>query len=126
MKDQLAKYICESGGEWDKYLPQVELSYNSSVHSSTGFSTFFLAHGREPRLPADILLNCSPAITSCTPGTPADYACDVTSRLSHAFNDAAVRSDAAKLNQKRQYDKKTFFHPHQPDDFVFLDDPAQK
>uniref|UniRef100_A0A8C2FEK8 Integrase catalytic domain-containing protein n=1 Tax=Cyprinus carpio TaxID=7962 RepID=A0A8C2FEK8_CYPCA len=126
LKDQLAKYICESGGEWDKYLPQVELAYNSSIHSSTGFSPFFLAHGREPRLPADILLNYSPAVTSYTPGTPADYAHDVTMRLSYAFKDAAVRSTAAKLNQKRQYDKKTFFHPHKPGDIVFLDDPAQK
>ncbi|KAI2645882.1 Retrovirus-related Pol polyprotein [Labeo rohita] len=116
LKDQLAKYICKSGGDWDRYLPQVELAYNSSVHCSTGFSPFFLAHGREPRLPAEILLNCSPAVTSCTPGTPADYARDVTTRLSYAFKDAAVRSTAAKLNQKRQYDKKTFFHPHKPGD----------
>lgn len=126
LKQQLSKYICESGGEWDRYLPQVELAYNSSVHSSTGFSPFFLAHGREPRLPADILLNCSPAFTSCTPGTPADYARDVTTRLSYAFKDAAEQSAAAKLSQKQQYDKKTFFHPHKPGDFVFLDDPAQK
>ncbi len=107
----------------------ISLKWNwpiTRVHSSTGFSPFFLAHGREPRLPAEILLNCSPAVTSCTPGTPADYVRDVTTRLSYAFKDAAVRSTAAKLNQKRQYDKNTFFHPHKPGDFVFLDDPAQK
>ncbi len=104
----------------------MELAYNSSVQSSTGFSPFFLAHGREPRLPAVIFLNCSPAVTSCTPGTPADYARDLTPRLSCAFKDAAVQSAAAKLNQKRQYDKTKFFHPHKPGDFVFLDDLAQK
>ncbi len=42
LKDQLAKCICESGGEWDKYLPQVELAYNSSVHSVLGFLLSFL------------------------------------------------------------------------------------
>lgn len=46
--------------------------------------------------------------------------------LSYAFKDAAERSTAIKLNQKRQYDKNICFHPHQPGDLVFLDDPAQK
>ncbi len=68
----------------------------------------------------------SPAVTSGTPGTPADYARDVTTRLYYALKDAAVRSTASKLNQKRQYDKKKFFHPHKPGDFVFLDDPGSK
>ncbi len=39
------------------------------------------------------------------PGTPGDYARDVTTRLSYAFKDAAVRSTAAKLNKKQQCDK---------------------
>ncbi len=37
-----------------------------------------------------------------------------------------MRSTAAKLNQKRQSDKKTVFQPHKPGDFVFLDGPTQK
>ena len=124
LKDQLAKYISQSGGEWDQYLPQCELAYNSSVHSSTGFSPFFLVHGREPNLPLDVF--CSPAVTSSTPGTPAAYVQDLTTHLSHAFRDAAQNSAAAKHHQKTQYDKKVVFHPHQPGDRVLLDDPAQR
>lgn len=126
LKDQLAKYISQSGGEWDQYLPQCELAYNSSVHSSTGFSPFFLVHGKEPNLPLDVMLNCSPAVTSSTPGTPAAYTQDLTTRLSHAFRDAAQNSAATKQHQKTQYNKKVVFHLHGPGDLVLLDDPAQR
>lgn len=126
LKDQLAKYISQSGGEWDQYLPQFELAYSSGVHSSTGFSPFFLVHGREPNLPLDVMLNRSPAVTSSTPGTPAAHAQDLATWLSHAFRDAAQSSAATKQHQKTQYDKKVVFHPHQPGDLVLLDDPAQR
>uniref|UniRef100_A0A3P8S9F9 Integrase catalytic domain-containing protein n=1 Tax=Amphiprion percula TaxID=161767 RepID=A0A3P8S9F9_AMPPE len=118
LKDQLAKYIAQTGGEWDQFLPQVELACNS------GFSPFFLVHGREPNLPLDVILNCSPTVTPPTPGTPAAYAANLSSRLTHAF--AAQSSALRKLRQKLQYDKKVVFRPHEPGDLVLLDDPAQK
>lgn len=126
LKDQLAKYIYQNGGEWDKYLSQVELAYNSSVHSSTGYTPFFLAHGREPRLPVDVLLNCSSLNSQATPGTPAAYAQDVINRLSHAFEIAAQQSKESKLQQKTHYDQKLTFHPYAEGDLVFLDDPANQ
>lgn len=126
LKDQLAKYIYQSGGEWDRYLPQVELAYNSSVHSSTGYSPFFLAHGREPHLPVHVSLNWNPALSASAPSSPGAYAQDLCMRLSHVFSDAIDRSIAAKLRQKGQYDKRVSFHPHQEGDLVLLDDPAQR
>uniref|UniRef100_H3AIA3 Gypsy retrotransposon integrase-like protein 1 n=1 Tax=Latimeria chalumnae TaxID=7897 RepID=H3AIA3_LATCH len=43
--DQLSKTPLEHSGEWDDYLNQVVLAYNTSTHSSTGFTPFFLIHG---------------------------------------------------------------------------------
>lgn len=71
------------------------------THFSTGFSPFLLAHRREPWLPVNILLNFSPALMSCMPGTLAEYARAVTTHLSYAFRDAARQSTAAKINQKK-------------------------
>lgn len=46
MTDQLA-----CGGEWDSYLKSAAFAYNTSSHSSTRFSPYFLIHGREARVP---------------------------------------------------------------------------
>ncbi|KAI8487237.1 hypothetical protein Bbelb_350350 [Branchiostoma belcheri] len=35
--------------DWDTHLPGVQFAYNTSKHATTGFSSFFLLHGREAR-----------------------------------------------------------------------------
>ena len=55
LKEMTSKHITESGNEWDDRLKQLALAYKSSVHQSTSFTPFFLNHGREARLPIDIM-----------------------------------------------------------------------
>ncbi|RPG35726.1 MAG: hypothetical protein CBB72_005195, partial [Muricauda sp. TMED12] len=37
--------------EWDLFLPYLVMFYNATVQESTGFSPYFIEHGREPVLP---------------------------------------------------------------------------
>ncbi|XP_037396199.1 uncharacterized protein LOC119263809 [Pygocentrus nattereri] len=122
LKDQLAKYMSQNGTVICHRLN----SLITPVYIQAQGFLLFLAHGREPHLPVDILLKCDPALTSPTPGTPAAYANDLTTRLSRALGAAAQNSAAAKQHQKLQYDKKAVFHPHKAGDLVWLDDPAQR
>lgn len=48
---QMAKILLSCGGEWNYYIKQVAFANNSTPHSSTKYSPYFLVHGREPRMP---------------------------------------------------------------------------
>jgi transposase InsO family protein len=41
--------------EWDAVLPWLLYAYRSAIHSSTGYSPFFLMYGREPAGPLDLV-----------------------------------------------------------------------
>ena len=64
LKNSLVKILSKAQQDsWDLYLNFAVFSYNLSVHSSTGFTPFFLTFGAEARLPPDIVFG-SPALNS--------------------------------------------------------------
>ena len=119
IKDQLAKYLAEKGGEWDQYLNQLEIAYNTSVHSSTGLMPFFMVHGREARLPASVTTQDQDPPTSLL-----QYTHDLHQSLNTAFLYARSRNDQARARQKFMYDKKERTFVYKPGDLVWLNDPT--
>ena len=64
LKNSLVKILSKAQQDsWDLYLNFAVFSYNFSIHSSTGFTPFFLTFGSEARLPPDIVFG-SPALNS--------------------------------------------------------------
>lgn len=40
-------YVKDDQRQWDTKVPEIEMVLNSSIHSSTGHTPFFVTHGRE-------------------------------------------------------------------------------
>ena len=80
LHELLRPMVAEKKRKWPLYLPELVQAYNSTPHSSTGYSPFYLMFGRTCRLPVDTIL-----------GTAADDDANV----------AASRDDWVALHQSR-------------------------
>ena len=54
-RQRIATLSEAKGTDWDLLLPAVQYVYNTSVHSSTEFTPFYLMFGRESKLPVEEL-----------------------------------------------------------------------
>ncbi|PIO68004.1 integrase core domain protein [Teladorsagia circumcincta] len=52
----LRSYISATQTDWDQFVPACTFMYNTSTHSSTGNTTFFLMFGRDPTLDVDLII----------------------------------------------------------------------
>ena len=62
LKDMISKYVDAEGLHWDVDIKAYSMAYNSSIHSVTGYTPFYLVHGYEPRIPLDV--EYGPAVES--------------------------------------------------------------
>ncbi|CAH1229798.1 RTL1 [Branchiostoma lanceolatum] len=110
LKDTLAKCLADHEGDWDKLLPHVALAYNTSVNTTTGFTPFYLVHGREARLPVDV--NCH--LPSSTPHLQ---------NLQTAFTTVREAIANAHKQQDRHNNSHIRHHTYKVGDYVWLHHP---
>ncbi|CAF0882494.1 unnamed protein product [Brachionus calyciflorus] len=55
IKSMIRCYIDENQLNWIQNLRKLSFAYNSSVHASTGFTTFEMVFGQKPRVPLDLI-----------------------------------------------------------------------
>ena len=48
-------FVGRRPNDWDQRLSMVEFVYNNAVHSSIGFTPFYLCYGQHPVNPANLL-----------------------------------------------------------------------
>ena len=55
LQNMIATITTDHPFDREEALPKVCIAYNTTIHSTTGYSPFYLMYGREPRLPIDIV-----------------------------------------------------------------------
>ena len=118
MHNLLRTLSADQKRRWPEHLPELVQVYNSTVHSSTGFSPFFLMFGREPRLPLDLFLG------EQTPSedhrTSNDCLAGHLRRLRLAHDKAGERLRQKAEQRKARHDKGATQPDLRPGDFVLL------
>ena len=100
----LAMFVSQEHDNWDDLLPFMMLAYNTTVHTSTGYTPYRLVFGDECNLPGNLVhreLRADPP-----PGGPGTYATWVQQALYESYDEVRAQQQRATHRQKRNYDSK--------------------
>ena len=56
LEDMLRAYVSSYQDDWEEHLVTAEFAYNDSVNATTGFTPFFLMHGRHSPTPLSLVV----------------------------------------------------------------------
>ena len=103
---------------WKAHLLTMCHAYNSTQHSVTGYSPYYLMFGRHPRIPLDFQMgidrdNLSDPLRS-------KFVSKLNERLQFAYEKAELLAQQEAARQKRLYDKKSRDFSLSPGDLVLV------
>ncbi|EYC22809.1 hypothetical protein Y032_0016g2963 [Ancylostoma ceylanicum] len=74
ISDSLSKCCSEAKDLWSDLLQPIVFAHNSSINDSTGYSPFFVIHGRNPITWTDILHKLPTSLTFATDSFAGQFA----------------------------------------------------
>jgi len=101
LEDMIRAYVSPYHDDWDEHLVSFEFAYNDSLHPSTGYTPFYLNHGRHPLTP--LTLFCKLDEDNSPPSVKA-YAAQLRADVQNAraAMTAAQARQAKYANQHRR------------------------
>jgi hypothetical protein len=99
--EYLRHYVREDQTDWDEWVPFAAYTYNTSEHSSTGYTPLELVFGHPSSLPSALKSEPSPECNY------DDYLSELKGRLQTAHHVAKKNLIACKVRSKDYYDKGT-------------------
>ena len=114
--DMLSTTVGDHPSDWDQSIRKLCMAYNSSVHSATGFTPFFLMFGRQVRLPVDLMYGTSSPDSQSIP----EYVKSLQHTLQEAHQLVREKCQAEHSRQKMLYDRRVHGKTYQVGDMVLL------
>lgn len=122
LKGLLWSYCQENPRNWLACLDQVLFAYRTTVHSSTGYSPFFLRYGTHPRLPVDVIAGTNPP--NLENKAQNKYARDLYYKLHDVYAYVRKHLNAKQLSMKKQFDRSSHTVHFKIGEFVYVWKPA--
>jgi len=119
----LSHYVNNSYTDWDLKLPYFLLAYRATPHSTTGYSPFFLLHGREMIAPANEDLR--PKVAKPTQG-PEQLVESLKASLRQAYQTVDKANRRSHVANKKRYDRRAKHRTFEVGSYVYLNNPARK
>ena len=108
------KYVTSVGGKWDLWINEATYAYNTSVHSSTGFSPVELMFGRKHRMPLDIMYGIDHS-----EGLPYNVS-EFKEKFKKMYELANENMNTRQSKYLSYYDKKVFDDPIKEEQLVYM------
>ena len=121
LQNMLSNYVNDEKNNWDEYLPLLMFAYNTATHASHKFTPFELQHGRQARVPLD-LMHPSDKIELYL--TPESYAAKLQDELPAVYEHVAKNIEMAVLPNKIRHDRKCRAATFVVGDYCWLLDTA--
>ena len=119
----MSHYINASNTNWDTLIPFFLMAHRATPHTVTGYSPFYLLHGREMQLPSNDSLRAR-----CTrrPTSQDRRIENLKASLRRAYKTVAKANRKAHQTNKKFYDRRAKTRGFVKSDFVYLYTPATK
>lgn len=72
VEEVLRHHVSYEQTDWDTLVPMVEFAINTAKHASTGYTPFFLNHGREAQTPASFIQGVTTELVSSSSNAAAE------------------------------------------------------
>ena len=122
----MKQYVNDTQSDWDEYLPLCSLAYNSTIHSSTGYSPNFLMFGRDFRLPLELVVPVPDFESDEETGDEDTFVQNLKNTLRTVYGAVREKLQAATAYQKSYYDKRSRHQEFKVGDSVWLYNPIRK
>lgn len=120
LKAMLRKFVCDSGADWDQWLPYLLFAYREVPQASTGYSPFELLYGRQVRGPLDVLKEAWTGEGPAQQTSVAGYVLKMRAKLEELRSLAHDNLAQAQSQQKTLYDQTARSRSFNPGQKVLL------